>query len=74
MCESKCISLLLLCVYHLLVLLLSSSSFSLQTDTLVVLNYGEVCLPATHIQVGGDAAAKHVISRWHVNVLGMGYP
>ena len=73
MSESKCISLVLLYAHHLLVLLLSSYSFSLQTATLVFLSYGEVCLPAKHIQVGGDAAARHVISRWHVNILGMGY-
>lgn len=62
MCESKCISLVLLYVHHLLVLLLSSFSPSLQTTTLVFLNYGEICLPAKHIQVGGDTAARCVIS------------
>lgn len=48
-------------------------SFSLQTATLEFLNYKEVCLAAKHIQVGGDAAAKNVISGWYVNMLGMGY-
>lgn len=56
MCESKCLSLVLLYMHHLLVLLLSSFPFSLQTATSVFLNYGEACLPAEHVQVGGDAA------------------
>lgn len=44
--------------------------FSLQTATLVSVSSGEVCLPAKHIQVGGDSS--HVISRWHVNIIGRG--
>lgn len=68
MCESKCISLVFLYVHHLLVLLLSSFSFSLQTATLIFLNYGEVYLPAKHIQVGGDAAARR-----DLRIHGMGY-
>lgn len=72
MCESKCISLMLLYVHHLLVLLLSFS-FSLQTATLEFLNYREVCLPAKHFQVGGDTAARNVIPGRYVNILGMNY-
>lgn len=45
--------------------------FSLQTATLVSMNSREVCLPAKHTQVGDDTS--HVISRWHVNILGRGY-
>jgi len=50
MCESKCISLVLLSVHLLLVLLLSSFLFSLQTATLVFLNY--VCMFACKAHSG----------------------
>lgn len=70
MCESKCIFLVLLYVHHLLVSLLSSFPFPYRLLLWSPWALGK-CLPAKHIQVGGDSS--HVISRWHGNILGRGY-
>lgn len=69
MCESKRIFLVLLYVHHLLASLLSSFPFPYR----LLWSPGAPgkCLPAKHIQVGGDSS--HVISTWHVNILGRGY-